>query len=71
MEAIKLVGSVVGLITGAFVVYDRWAKSRPVASFTVITVPEQGTRKLAAIRITNIGDYDIAVQNATVQASTF
>jgi len=72
IEEIKLIGSIVGLITGVFVgvfmVYDRWAKSRPVASFTVI---KQGTRELAAIRITNIGDYDIAVQNGTVRPSVY
>jgi hypothetical protein len=68
IEAIKLIGSIVGLMTGTFVVYDRWAKSRPVASFTVI---KQGTRELAAIRIINIGDYDIAIQNATVRPSVY
>jgi hypothetical protein len=35
------------------------------------TRPKHGTRELAAIRITNIGDYDIAVQNATVRPSVY
>jgi hypothetical protein len=68
IEEVKLIGSVVGLLAGVFVVYDRWAKSRPIAS---LTVNNRGPRKIAAIRISNIGDYDIAVTDATVRPSVY
>jgi hypothetical protein len=34
LEAIKLVGAIAGLLTTAFVIWDRWARGRPLASVT-------------------------------------
>ena len=31
LEAIKLVGGIAGLVTTAFVIWDRWARGRPLA----------------------------------------
>ena len=67
-EFIKNVGAFVGLLTGAFVFYDRLGRSRPIAS---LTVTNQGTRKIACIRISNIGDYDIAIVDAMVKPRVY
>jgi SMODS and SLOG-associating 2TM effector domain 1 len=34
LEAIKLVGAIVGLVTGIFTAWDRWARGRPLAWVT-------------------------------------
>jgi hypothetical protein len=34
LEAIKLVGALVGLATGIFTAWDRWARGRPLAWVT-------------------------------------
>src|SRR4029450_13463662 len=53
LGAITVVGAIVGLLTGVFTVWDRWARGRPLASVTA-------TRWLAgdpqkSIHITNPG----------------
>ena len=67
-ELFKTLGAWVGLLSGLFLLYDRYAKGRPVAS---LTVKYGETRNIACIRITNIGDYDIAVINATVRPEVY
>jgi hypothetical protein len=34
LEALKLVGAIAGLLTTAFVIWDRWARGRPLAWVT-------------------------------------
>jgi hypothetical protein len=58
IEAIKLVGSIVGLLTGIFTVYDRYVRGRPIASLSFGT---EGTRKYARIRIGNGGAHEMVV----------
>ena len=67
-ELFRSVGALVGFLSGLFLLYDRYAKGRPIVSFTV---KDEGTRKLACIRITNIGDYDIAIIDACVKPEVY
>ena len=67
-ELFKSIGAFVGLLSGLFLLYDRYAKGRPIASFTV---REQGTRKVACIRTTNIGGHDIAIIDASVKPEVY
>jgi hypothetical protein len=68
IEAIKLVGSIVGLLTGIAYFYDRMARGRPIASLTIV---KQGITKYACIRINNVSDYDIAIVDATVTPAVY
>jgi hypothetical protein len=67
-ESIKTLGSVVGLLTGIVVVYDRLAKGRPSASLTISTY--QG-RPSPRIRINNTSPHDIAVFDITAHPETY
>src|SRR5262249_23518982 len=58
------IGALVGWLSGLFLLYDRFAKGRPTASFAV-------KGKYGCIRITNIGDYDIAVVDACVKPKVY
>ena len=62
------IGVLFGWLSGLFLLYDRYAKGRPIASFTV---KDEGTRKLGCIRITNISDYDIAIIDACVKPEVY
>jgi hypothetical protein len=62
IEAIKLIGSIVGLLTGIFTVYDRYVRGQPIASLSFGT---EGTRKYARIRIGNGGPHEAAILNIT------
>jgi hypothetical protein len=68
-ELLTWLGSMAGLLSGAFLLYDRFAKGRPIASLTV--KDDQGPRDLVCIRVTNIGDYDIAVIDASVSPKIY
>jgi hypothetical protein len=57
--------SSIGPLTNLF---DRLAKGRPTASFTV---KDQGTQKLGCIRITNNGNYDIAIIDTNVKPDVY
>jgi hypothetical protein len=63
IEAIKLVGSIIGLLTGIAYFYDRMAKGRPIAS---LSIAKHGSQKIACIRISNVSNYDVAIIDATV-----
>jgi hypothetical protein len=67
-ETIKSIGSLVGLLTGVIYFYDRLAKGRPLASLTII---EDGNRKFACVRITNISEYDVAILKAIVRPEIY
>jgi hypothetical protein len=58
------IGVLFGWLSGLFLLYDRYAKGRPTASFAV-------KDKKGCIRITNIGDYDIAVIDACVKPEVY
>src|SRR5579871_2484291 len=68
IEAIKTLGSVAGLLSGLFLIYDRIAKGRPIASLTILM---DGTRKSPCIRISNIAPHDVAITNIKVSPRTY
>jgi hypothetical protein len=64
-EFIKNWGGLVGLLSGLFVLYDRFYKNRPVASLAVKHV--DGLSKPVCIRIENTTKYDILVGSAFIR----
>jgi len=58
LEAVKLVGAIAGLLTTAFVVWDRWARGRPLAW---VTAKKFGASRYEYIRIQNPGPADVFV----------
>jgi hypothetical protein len=48
LEAIKFVGGLAGLLTTAFVIWDRWARGRPLAW---VTAKKFGANSFKYIRI--------------------
>jgi hypothetical protein len=58
LEAIKLIGAVAGLLTTAFVIWDRWARGRPLAW---VTATKLGVNPYKYIRITNPGPADVFI----------
>lgn len=58
IAGITFIGSMVGLATGLFVLFDRLFKGRPVAYFTV---RGEGEQKEAVVSINNIGQHDIVI----------
>jgi len=67
-ELLKTIGAFVGLITGVFVFYDRFNKGRPIAT---LTFHEEGTRRVASIRITNPTAYDVMVIDTVVSPALY
>jgi hypothetical protein len=63
IETIKLVGSIVGLLTGIAYFYDRMVKGRPIAS---LSIARHGPRKIACVRISNVSNHDVAIIDVTV-----
>jgi hypothetical protein len=55
--ALTTIGSLAGLATGIFTVWDRWARWRPVA-YAVAKTKDGGSY----IRIKNLGPMDIIIQ---------
>jgi hypothetical protein len=68
IEALKSIGSIVGLLTGVTYFYDRLAKGRPIAS---LTISKQDGRKRACIRVVNASQYDIAITDFDVHPATY
>src|SRR5262245_46874763 len=62
IETVKTIGSLVGLATGIFILYDRLARGRPVAS---LTISRENERPSPRIRISNPSSYDVAILNVT------
>ena len=58
LEAIKLVGAIFGLLTTAFVIWDRWARGRPLAW---VTIKKWRVNPLEYIRIKNPGPSDVFI----------
>jgi hypothetical protein len=67
-EAVKTVGSFVGLLAGIAVLYDRLARGRPCAS---LTISVYGGSPSPRIRVNNTSPYDIAVVDITVHPETY
>jgi hypothetical protein len=61
LEAITLIGAIVGLATGVFTFWDRLARGRPLAWLTV-TIRTGGTPPDPGIRIKNPGPTDLFIQ---------
>lgn len=68
LEILKTVGSIMGLLSFPFFLYDRYAKWRPVAS---LTVRVECSRKVPCIRISNPTPYDIMVLGAAVKPRVY
>lgn len=68
IEEIKTLGSIVGLLSGAFLILDRMARGRPIASLTILM---DGARKVPSVRISNIAPYDIAITGIKVSPPTY
>jgi hypothetical protein len=66
LEAIKLIGAVAGLLTTAFVIWDRWARGRPLAW---VTATKLGVNPYKYIRITNPGPADVFILAVRVYPS--
>jgi hypothetical protein len=64
----KSIGSLVGLATGAFVLYDRFVRGRPVVSLMVSNQPLRDARLLA---ITNPGDTYIVIRHVVVKPKVY
>jgi|GraSoi_2013_60cm_1033757.scaffolds.fasta_scaffold46262_1 hypothetical protein len=60
LEAIKLVGGIAGLLTTAFVIWDRWARGRPLAW---VTAKKFGANPLEYIRIQNPGPVGVFIKS--------
>jgi hypothetical protein len=63
IEALKSLGSIVGLLTGTFVLYEKLAYGRPVASHGV---NKADGRKLTVLRVMNPGKHDVAILDIVV-----
>ncbi len=61
LEAITLIGAIVGLATGVFTFWDRLARGRPLAWLTV-TIRTGGTPADPGVRIKNPGPTDLLIQ---------
>jgi hypothetical protein len=64
LDTLTTVGSLVGLITGAFVLFDRLWRGRPIAC--VQTEPNTGG-KIKGIRIRNAAQVDILIREIRVK----
>jgi len=62
LEAIKLVGAIAGLLTARFVIWDRWARGRPLAW---VTGKKLGVNPYEYVRIKNPGPADVFILGVT------
>jgi hypothetical protein len=58
LEHIKLFGGIAGLISAVFLVWDRWARGRPLAG---VTAKQVGRDAFTHIRINNPGPADVFI----------
>jgi hypothetical protein len=67
-EVLKTIGSFAGLLSAAFLIYDRFAKGRPVAS---LTISQENKRPSPRIRVSNPGSFDVAVLSTSVEPNVY
>jgi hypothetical protein len=65
LETIKTVGSYAGLVSAAFLIWDRWLRGRPIWEQSA-TVRRGGTPADPCIRITNPGPTGLLIWRARV-----
>jgi hypothetical protein len=65
LETIKTVGSYAGLVSAAFLIWDRWLRGRPIWEQSA-TVRRGGTPADPCIRITNPGPTGLLIRRARV-----
>jgi hypothetical protein len=63
LEAFKLVGAIVAFATGAFTVWDRWARGRPLAWVTAI---KYGGGSYKYLRVANPGPGGLFIRRVDV-----
>jgi hypothetical protein len=56
---LKDLGAIVGSMSAALFLYDRYHKGRPIASLT--TIKGDGDQNRVCIRVTNTTAYDVAI----------
>jgi hypothetical protein len=61
IEAIKLLGGILGIATAAFIVFDRVVRGRPI--FAVHAVPRVAGDNYLFLRIKNVLDEDVVIEN--------
>jgi hypothetical protein len=59
LEVLTVIGSIVGLATGLFTVWDRWARGRPLAW---VTATKLGANPYEYIRIQNPGPVGVFIK---------
>ena len=64
VEDIKLLGSIVGLMTGVFVLFDRWIRGRPLA-----WIGRSRVRGHLSLYVRNIAPIDILITRISVSDS--
>jgi hypothetical protein len=67
-ELLKTIGSFVGLLTGAFTLYDRTARGRPIATITYTKVGDGIT---PSVQITNVSDTTIVVLESSIRPDVY
>ena len=67
-ETLKDVGSVMGLLSGIFLVWDRLAKGRPICSFSTM---KHGSATHACLRMENVGAHDIALLDIKIKPPVY
>jgi hypothetical protein len=68
LEDIKLIGAIVGLATGLFTVWDRWARGRPLAWVTATRRFSGNPEKYICIK--NPGPSDVFILGVRVHPKT-
>jgi hypothetical protein len=63
LEAIKLVGGIAGLVSAAFLIWDRWARGRPLAW---VTAKKFGASSYEYIRVVNPGPGGVFIRRVDV-----
>jgi hypothetical protein len=68
IETVKSIGSIVGLLTGIFLIFDRYMRGRPIAT---LSFPVELGKASARIRIKNVGNHDVAILGVSVSGDVY
>jgi hypothetical protein len=66
---LKNLGAIVGSMSAALFLYDRYHKGRPIASLT--TIKGDGDQNRVCIRVTNTTAYDVAIIGGAVRPNIY